>query len=444
MNKNSPRLAALALIAWALPVLCDAETLADVYQLARESDPKYRAMRSEFEATEFATKEARAELLPSVGLNYTRSTIQQNITQSENAVFATGQAKYPTTEQTITINQPVFRLSAWRRYSQAKASEKQAAAAWAAAEQDLIMRTATAYLAVLAAQDALALAKGEQESIGRQLELAQAKYSSGQLTVVNLHDARARNAMKESEVIAAESDLADKQQALREIIGKVPAAYSVLPATIPLIAPEPRDAEQWVSTSLDGNLLLEARKMAVEVARQEIARQKAGHWPSLDFSYSRNVNNTGGSLFGGGSVVNTNQMMLRLTVPIYEGGATSALTGQAVKHHESALEDLERDRRQVERQARSAYLGVMSGMVRVNALNQSVGALESAKKLKEEGYKAGLTTVLAVLDAERDLYAARRDAAQARYDYQMNVLRLKQAAGSLSEEDLLHLSRLMQ
>ncbi|HEY8605578.1 MAG TPA: TolC family outer membrane protein [Noviherbaspirillum sp.] len=443
MNTLPFRAGVLALLS-VLAVAAQAETLADIYQLARENDPRYRAMRSEFEATEFATKEARSGLLPNVGLGYTRATVDQNITKSENAVFATGQAKYPTTEQTLTITQPIFKLGAWRRYNQAKATEKQAASAYAAAEQDLMMRTATAYLAVLAAQDALALAKGEQESIRRQLDLAQGKYSSGQATVVNLYDARARNALKESDVVAAENDLADKMQALREIIGRMPGNLSVLPATIPLIGPEPQDPEQWVGTSLNNNLLLQARQMAVEVARQEIGRQKAGYFPSLDFSYSRNVNDTGGSLFGGGSTVNTNQMMFRLTVPIYEGGATSALTGQAVKHHETAREDLERDRRQIERQARAAYLGVMSGMVRVNALNQSVTALESARKLKDEGYKAGLTTVLAVLDAERDLYAARRDAAQARYDYQLNVLRLKQAAGSLSEEDLLRLSRLMQ
>lgn len=444
-NKTIVRPGLLALLfGCVLAVPVHAESLADVYLLAKENDPKYRAMRSEFEATEFATKEARSGLLPSVSLTYARSNIDQNITDSENAVFATGQAKYPTTEQTISITQPIFKLSAWRRFNQAKASEKQAAAAFAAAEQDLILRTASAYLAVLAAQDALALAKGEQESLRRQLDLAQAKYSSGQATVVNLYDARARTALKESDVIAAENDLADKKQALREIVGKMPANLSTLPATIPLDAPEPKDPEQWVNASLENNLLLQARLMAVEVARQEIGRQKAGYFPTLDLAYSRNVNETGGSLFGGGSTVNTNQMMLRLTVPIYEGGLTSALTGQAVKHHESAREDLERDRRQVERQARSAYLGVMSGMVRVDALRQSVAALESARKLKDEGYKAGLNTVLAVLDAERDLYAARRDAAQARYDYQLNVLRLKQAAGTLGEEDLLRLSRLMQ
>lgn len=425
-----------------LPVA--AQSLADIYVLAKQNDPRYRATRAEFEATEFGTKEARAGLLPTIALGYNRSTIGQNITQSENAVFATGQAKYPTTEQSLTISQPIFRMASWRRFNQAKVTERQAAVTFAAAEQDLIMRTATAYLAVLAAQDALALARGEQDSIKRQLDLAQARYQSGQATVVSLHDARARSALKESDVIAAENELADRLQALREITGQLPGTLSVLPDNIPLAAPEPRDAEQWVSASVDGNLLLEARRLGVEVARLEIARQKAGHFPTLDLTMSRSTNNTGGSLFGGGSVVATSQMQLRLHVPIFEGGATTALTNQAVKRHEAAQEDLERDRRQVERQSRASYLGVLSGMVRVEALRQSVTALESARKLKEEGYKAGLTTILGVLDADRDLYAARRDAAQARYDYQLHVLRLRHAAGSLNEEDLLHLSRLMQ
>ncbi|WPX34181.1 TolC family protein [Actimicrobium sp. CCC2.4] len=189
------------------------------------------------------------------------------------------------------------------------------------------------------------------------------------------------------------------------------------------------------------NLLLEARLQAVEVARQEIAKRKAGYYPTVDLAISRNQRTTGGSLFGGGSSVNTNDVAVRLNIPIYEGGATSAQTGQAVKHLDTALQDLERDRRQVERQTRAAYRGVVSGMVRVRALDKSVIAFESAQHLKEEGYKAGVSTLLGVLDAERDLYAARRDAAQSRYDFQLNALRLKQAAGTLSEVDLEQVGR---
>lgn len=418
-----------------------AESLSDIYAAARQSDPRYLATRAEFEATGFARTEARAGLLPQVAFNYSRTNTNQNILSSDNAVFARGTATYPTNENTLSIVQPIFRLGAWRNWQQSKASERQAAAAYAAAEQDLIVRTATAYMQVLAAQDALRFSKSEGESIKRQLELATAKFKSGQSIRVNLYDAQARVALKESDVLAAENDLADKRRGLFDLTGRIPAELEPVNREAALLTPQPLNPEDWVQSSMEKNLLLEARQQALEVAQQEIAKAKAAYYPTVDLLINRNQRTTGGSLFGGGSSVSTNDVMIRANVPLYEGGATQAGVGKASARYTAAQQDLERDRRMVDRQARAAYAGVVSGVARIGALNQSVQALESARQLKEEGYRAGLTTILGVLDSERDLYAVRRDASQARYDYQLNMLRLKQAAGTLNEGDLAELTR---
>ena len=432
---------AIVLAGIAMPAF--AESLEEIYALARQNDPRYLAMRSEFEATAFAVLEARAGMLPSVALQAGRTDTSQTILRSDNSVFAKGHSSYPTNDRALSLTQPLFRLTAYRNWRQSQANERQAAAAFAAAEQDLMLRTATAYMAVLAAQDVLAFARGEADAIKRQLELAEAKFRSGQAIKVNLFDAQARSALKESDVISAENDLADKKQALRELTGGLVRSLQPLPRAIPLRQPEPLNVDAWVQGALDRNLLIEARLHAVEVARQEIDKRKAGYYPTLDLAISRNQRDAGGSLFGGGSSVSSSDIMLRLNMPLYEGGITSAQTAQAGKHHETALQDLERDRRQVERQTRAAYQGIVGGGVRVAALEQSVTALEGARMLKEEGYKSGITTILAVLDAERDLFAALRDRAQSRYDFQLNTLRLKQAAGTLNEEDLQRLSRIM-
>ena len=432
--------ALLGLFAWCAGPL-HAETLTEIYSQAREHDPRLLGMRAEFEASGFAVKEARASLLPNVGYQFGRVKTSQNILNSENPVFATGRADFPTKEHVLSISQPLFRLSSWRGWKQSQAAARQAAAAYAAAEQDLIVRTATAYMAVLAANDALTLARGEADAIKRQLDLAETKFRSGQAIKGSLFDAQARHALKASDVIAAENDLEDKLQAVRELTGTLPAALQPMRDDQPMPAPEPLDPEAWVALSLRQNLLLQARVEGVDVARQEIAKRKAGYYPTLDLSVSRNRRDTGGSLFGGGSDVSTNEIGIRLNVPLYEGGATSAQTGVALKRFEAAEQDLERDRRQVERQARAAYRGVVSGRVRMEALEQSVRAFDSARQLKDEGYKAGVSTVLAVLDAERDLYAARRDRAQTRYDVALNVLRLRQSAGTLSEDDLRLITR---
>jgi len=442
-RKSFPRriLAALVISAFVAPAAL-AENLLQVYELAKQNDPRLRAAHLEFEAIAFGVDQARSGFLPTIAADYNRTQTRQQIVSSQNAVFATGTSNYPQREQLLTLTQPVFRLAAWHQYDQAKSAEKQAAAAFAAAQQDLIVRTATAYLGALAAHDALELARSERQSIQSQLTLASTKYSSGQVTVVNLRDAEARAALKDSDLVAAENDLNDKMQALSEIIGKVPRELAPLSSPLDLVPPVPADPALWVQGAMDKNLLLEARSQAVEVARAEISKQRSAYAPTVDLAYTADRKNTGGSLFGGGSDVKENDLMLRLHIPIFDGGLTHAVSAAAVKRYEESREDLERDRRAIERQARAAYLGVTGGITRVAALNQSVSAFEASRNLKEEGYKSGLATVLAVLDAERDLYSAKRGAAQARYDYLISMLKLKQAAGTLGDEDIQRIGNL--
>lgn len=421
-----------------------AEDLTEVFVLSRQSDPKYRAARYEFEAASYAEPQARAALLPLVTAEYARTRTDQNILSSNNAVFASGRAVYSTENQAMTLTQPIFKLSAWRGYQQAKIKVKQAAATFSAAEQDLMLRVATAYLNVLAARDALGFAGAEREAIKRQLDLVQQRFSSGLVAIANLHDAKARYAVKDADVVAAQNDLDDKLQALREVAGKVFTRLKPLREVIPLDRPEPNNMEHWVESALSQNLLLEARRQAVEIAQQEIGRQQAGHYPVVDLVATQNRKDTGGSLFGGGSNVETGDVMVRLSIPLYSGGLVSALSGEAARRYEGAREDLERDARATERQTRAAFQGVTGGIARVQALAQGVTSAESARELKVEGYKSGLETILQVLDAERDLYAAKRDSARARYDFLLNRLRLKQAVGTLSEADLDAINRMMQ
>lgn len=420
------------------------EDLVQVYALSRDSDPKYRAGRYEFEAAGFAEPQALAALLPTVTLEGTQTDTRQRIISSANAVFSSGLSTYPTRSTTLTLTQPIFKMAAWHGYGQAQTKVKQAAATFAATEQDLMLRAATAYLNVLAARDAQGFAEAERDAIKRQLDLVEQRFRSGLVARVGLFDAKARYELKEADVVAAQNDLDDKLQALREMTGKLVTSLRPLREDIPLEQPDPIDVNKWIESGLQQNLLLLARRHTVEVAHEEIDRQRAGHVPVVDLVATQNGKLTGGSLFGGGSNVATTDVMLRLTVPIYSGGATAALTEEAVRRYQGSLEDLERDSRQVERQTRAAFQGVTGGIVRVRALAQGVVSSLSARELKLEGYKSGLETILQVLDAERDLYAVKRDSARARYDYLLNRLRLKQAIGVLSEQDLAEINKLTQ
>jgi outer membrane protein len=422
--------------ALALSPFARAETLIEAYKLGLQSDPKYRAIQAEARASSTAIDQARAGFLPVVKFDGEYWESRQRIISSRNPIFGAGVSTFNTDNQTLSLTQPIFRKDVIERFGQAKAIVKQAEYTLLAAEQDLQLRTAAAYLVVLATTDNLAYAKAEREAIGKLLDLTRERLKGGLGTITAQHDATARFTLALAREIEAENRQRDARQALREITGKMIDKMQSLRDEFPLEVPDPPFIERWIESAFENNLSLRARSEAVEVARQEVERQRAGHYPSLNLLVNRNRRDAGSTLFGGGSDVETTDVILRLSVPIFEGGLTTAVTREAAYRHQKSMEDLEQERRAVERTARAAYDGSISGVNLVRALKQSVISQESALEGKEQGYKSGLFTILPVLDAQRDLYLARRDYAQARYDYLFNRLRLKQAAGTLSEADL--------
>jgi outer membrane protein len=206
--------------------------------------------------------------------------------------------------------------------------------------------------------------------------------------------------------------------------------------------------EKWVESALDQNLILRARREAVEVSRQEVERQRAGHYPSVNLLVNHNRRDAASSLvngsFGPGTLVETTDVTVRLSVPIFEGGLTSAVTQEAAHRFQKVQEDLEMERRSVERSTRASYDGTIGAVSLVDALRQSVVSQQSALEAREQGFKSGLFSLLQVLDAQRDLFLARRDFAQARYEYLLYRLRLKLATGMLSEADLVDVGAAFQ
>jgi outer membrane protein len=434
----------IAFVALAAATGARAEGMLEIYRLAVQNDPRLAAARFDHEASRKSTRAALAGLLPTVIADAEKTTERQNILSSQNAVIGAGFSKFPIDVWTLTITQPIFKLVAWERLGQAEAGEKQALAQRIAAEQALMVRVATTYLAVLAAQDNLRFATAERTSIGQQLQLAKERVARGLATVVNLHDAQARFAQTEAQEVDAKNTLDDAQQAMREIIGTLPRSYTPLREEIPVARPDPENVDQWIETAVKQNPGLEAKRYAGEVAQQEMRKQRAGYAPTLNLVGTYVNRKQGGTLFGGGSHVETSDLSLKLNVPFYEGGLTTALTEEAALRWSKALQEIEAEQRAVDRQTRAAYLGVVGALSRVQALQQGVVSQQSALKVKQESYRAGLLTLLAVLDAERDLYFVRRDYAKARYDYVVNRLKLKQATGSLADTDLEAIDRLLK
>jgi outer membrane protein len=232
---------------------------------------------------------------------------------------------------------------------------------------------------------------------------------------------------------------------LREIVGEIVQELAAPVDDLPLLTPDPANADEWVRVALDSNLALQSSRLAADVASDQIEIEKGNRLPTLSLSASYNddeqdrvqtlfralVETTPSTQLPQGRSWN-----LDLRFPIYTGGLNRSRINQSVLQHRAAQETLERIARQTERQTRDAYLGVISEISRVRALRQSVESNRTALRATEAGFEVGTQTTVDVLAAQRLLRAAETTYARSRYDYMLNVLRLKQAAGNLTEMDV--------
>ncbi|KAA3632163.1 MAG: hypothetical protein DWQ08_03910 [Proteobacteria bacterium] len=411
------------------------------YALARANDPIYQAARSEHEAILQGIPEARGTLLPNVAFTAEFTETDQEIVSSDNQVFGQGNSSYPTDTLSLSITQPIFRYENIVQLKQAKANVREAGVRLIASEQELILRSASRYLDVLAAKDDLEFALAEQEANKLQLDQITRRKEVGFANATEVYESRARYEFTRSTVAEARGDLAERIDALLEITAQRITDIVPLSDRLPLAEPDPSDAEQWIAKALQGNLTLQARIHQVEASELEVRRQRAGAFPTLDLLVNSEQRTTEGSLFGGGSEVDTTDVLIRFRAPLFQGGQVRARRLAASHRYDQAQQFAEQERRVVSRETRSAYLGVVNGITKINALEQSVQSQKLTLESKQKGFVAGTNTNLEVLDAQRDLYLVLRDHAQARYDYLLSMLDLKAQVGSLAIEDIEEVNR---
>ena len=411
-----------------------ADSLYEIYQLAQERDPTLRAAAAARDAALEVKPQSRAGLLPVIGLGGNAS---RNSYDKRNALPTEDNPTYSTNQSYgLDLTQPVFRWDRWVALEQADYLVTQAQAQYGAAEQELMVRTAERYFAVLAAQDALRLAGKEKESIGRQLEQAQQRFEVGLSAITDVQEAQARYDAAVAVEIRAENLLDSAREQLREIIGEQRENLDPVRDTgFNLVTPVPQEQQPWVDTALEQNPGLAAARAGSEAARQQIQIARAGHYPTLDAvaSYTYQDSN-----FGGIAAIERNDgsIGLELSVPLYQGGAVNSRTREARSRFDEARERLVVAQRSVERQTRDAHRGVVTGISVVRAAEQARTSSTTALEAAQTGFEVGTRTIVDVLDAQRALTLAELNLYQARYDYLLNTLRLKQAAGTLAPNDL--------
>ncbi|MEO5574243.1 MAG: TolC family outer membrane protein [Gammaproteobacteria bacterium] len=417
-----------------LPATVSAEDLLDIYRLAEQSDPQLQAAEAARLATLEIKPQARSALFPTIGLTANAGLTRQDIALSGGAAGG-GVSNFDNNGYALTLVQPLYSRVTGAGLRQANALVGQADAVYATAQQDLLLRVATRYFDVLAAIDNLTFARAEKNAISRQLEQNIQRFDVGLIAVTDVNEAQARYDLAVSQEIAAENQVANTREALREVTGTYHESLALLNETTPLPSPDPSDIEKWAETARAQNSQVAASEFAAQAAREEIERQRAGHFPSVNLVGTHSFSDSGGGRFGG-SRVDDDSISVQLTAPIFQGGFVTSRTREAQFRFTQAREVLDQQQRAVVRQARASYLNVIANISQVDALQQAVKSNQSALDATQAGLDVGIRTAVDVLDAQRLLFQARRNLARARYDYILETLRLKQAAGTLNPVDL--------
>jgi outer membrane protein len=430
-----------------------AADLIQVYQQALANDAMYASARASQQAGLERIPQGKSALYPVIGLaaSVTRnmgnlsSGVGQVVTLPDgtNQVIDSAGSNYTAKQYQISLTQPLFRWDRWQTYQQSKLQEAISEAQFAQAQQDLITRVAQAYFDVLGAQDTLESTRSQKEAVTEQLASAKRNFEVGTQTITDTHEAQAAYDLVISQEFAASADLENKRSALLAIVGGDAVALAPLRTGITLASPQPAAIEPWLSAAQSQNYGVTVGELSVESAKRDIERNRAGHLPTLDLVASNTRYIAAGDIAYSQRSTG-NAIGVQLNVPIFSGFAVTSRVRESIALEDKARNDLESTRRNAVLGVRQAFLGVNSGLAQVKALEAAEISSQSALDSNKLGYQVGVRINIDVLNAQRQLYSTQTQLSQARYTTIMSGLRLKAAAGSLREADLVPVNALLQ
>jgi outer membrane protein len=436
MNLRQLPLALALTAAFVLPA--QAQSLVELYDAARGFDASYQSAKSLYEANLYKAEQAKAGLLPSAGL--AMGVNRTNITSD----VATSERSFGNQSATLSASQPLYRPFNTAAAAQGKKSVEVAQAQLQAADQDLIVRVSQSYFDVLAATDNLTFVKAQKSAVSEQLASAKRNFEVGTSTITDTREAQARFDLVTAQEIAAENDLRVKKVALDQLTGK--AGTAPMPLAVPVvIAPVmPNDVTRWVDQSAELSPAVRQAQLGLAVAQLETQKAQAGHKPTLDLVGSYNVTQNNGTASTSADYrTNAASVGLSLNLPLFAGFATQNRIKETLALEDKARSDLEATQRGVAQTTRTAFFGVESGLGQVKALEAAEASSQSALDATKLGYQVGVRINIDVLNAQTVLFDTKAKLAKARYDVLLGSLKLRQANGSLTANDLATINALL-
>lgn len=439
------------------------QDLLSILQLALDNDPVLKQAEANYRANRESMVQSRSSLLPSLGVGGSTSrvtsgpasdvfrefvdpdtgVVSQVLVQPEHS-YANGLNNHG---WGINLNQSIFNLANWYSFQSARANDRAAAVNLAAQEQDLIMRVATAYFDVLRAQELLETNIQEEEAALRSLDQTRQREEVGLVAITDVFDSQAAYDLARNTTILQRDFLQSRFEALEAITGQPHSDIDELNENFPIVEVD-GSLMEWEDQAEDNSLAIASAEYTLDASRKALRARKSDHLPTVDFAgqYGHNVTApivSQGIQIGGGAFDRTS-LALSVSIPLYSGGAVSSRRRQAEYNVIAAQESLELTKRQLTQNIRNAYRRVNTDVLVIAQRQQSITSAQSAMDATELGAEVGTRNIVEVLLARQNLYRALRQYADARYDYVLDTLVLKQVAGILTPQDVIELNRWLQ
>ncbi|MEY3886838.1 MAG: outer membrane protein TolC precursor [Pseudomonadota bacterium] len=416
-----------------------AQSLMSLFETARSYDASYKAAQSQYTANLAKGEQAKALLMPTVGLSANVNKTDVELLAANQSVASQSKAA------TLSASQPLYRPANAASYQQGMRQLALASIQLKAAEQDLMVRLSQAYFDVLVSRESLDFVKAQKTAVAEQLAAAKRNFEVGTSTITDTREAQARYDLVLAQEIAADNDLRIKRLALNQLVGLNNIEPKSLSSKAKLSGPESQSLDQWVQQSSELNPSVLQSRAALDIAKLETTKAEAGHKPTLDLvaGYTPTRYKNGKGINSSQVDTNATSMTLSFNMPLFAGFATQNRIKEAIALEDKARSDLEAAERAVAQATRSAFFGLQSGLGQVNALQAAEASSQSALDANKLGYQVGVRINIDVLNSQSQLFQTKRDLAKARYDVLLGQLKLRQAVGSLTEADLAAINALL-
>ena len=424
-----------------------AENILDIYNEALENDPTFKAAEYSYLSDKQIVVQGRAALLPSI-------TISGSTNWNEYYQNDILQQDYNSFSKSARVSQPLFRLDTWFNFKRSKSLTDAAEADFAYEQQNLLLRTAELYFGVLRAIDNLNAAISEEKAIKKQLDQAQQRYEVGLSAITGVQEAQLAYDLSKAARISNEGNLFSAREALNALIGREIFSLDELGEGLEISNPYPNSKEEWVKLALENNYQLKAADLRKNAAKSNARSAASDRLPKIDIvgagseSETNQFNYEGFSINGQGipvpAVTGRRNYSIQLSMPIFQGGAVYSKRKQAYAQYNEADENTLFAERRIIQEVRSQFSNVVTLVANVTAQQQAVISATSALEATQVGYKVGTRNVVDLLQAEKNLYSAEKNLANAKYDYILANLRLALAAGTISPSDIVEINNLLK